>query len=90
MVRCTFVAEAEQQISFKKSESSVGVDVGIRNLVALSSGELIPKSKVSETLCEDNQTTSTTVVSKENGFGAQCKSQASTGKNVEESEETER
>ena len=37
--------EAEQQISLKRSENSVGVDVGIRNLVALSSEELIPNPK---------------------------------------------
>jgi putative transposase len=38
-------AETEQQISLKKSANSVGVDVGIGNLVGLSSGELIPNPK---------------------------------------------
>jgi putative transposase len=38
--------EAEEQLIAKKSEGSVGVDVGIENLVALSSGELIPNPKL--------------------------------------------
>jgi putative transposase len=37
--------EAEQQISLEKSKNSLGVDVGIGNLVGLSNGELIPNPK---------------------------------------------
>src|SRR5487761_1695372 len=37
--------EVEQQLAAKKPEGSIGVDVGITNLVALSSGETIPNPK---------------------------------------------
>jgi putative transposase len=40
-----FSVEVEQQLARKKPVGSIGVDVGIRNLLALSSEELIPNPK---------------------------------------------
>ncbi|MGI0084259.1 MAG: RNA-guided endonuclease InsQ/TnpB family protein, partial [Nitrososphaerales archaeon] len=37
--------EVEQITKGKRSETSVGVDVGIANMIALSSGEIIPNPK---------------------------------------------
>ncbi len=37
--------EAEQQVTGKKSESTIGVDFGVANAVALSNGEIIPNPK---------------------------------------------